>query len=89
MKNHLHKIKLRVLIWGVTTANIRNRQKMNLQILFYVIGGCRDHRLFHVELRETVVTPQNTILTEFSCVTDYTNHSEIVSWDFFTQAISW
>ena len=40
------------------------------QNLFCVIGGCRDLRLFHVELREIYVAPEKILLREFFCVID-------------------
>ena len=44
-----------------------------IQELFCAIGGCKDLRLFHVELRKIYVTPENLFLNEFFCVIDTRN----------------
>ena len=46
------------------TAKHAITKKINLQQLFYV-GSGTDHRLFHVELRDIFVTPEQLILREF------------------------
>ena len=35
------------------------------------MGGCRDHRLFYLELQESIVTHETRILRELICVVDH------------------
>ena len=65
-----------VILGGGYGKNYVITKRLIPQELFCVIGGCRDLRLFHVELREIPVTPEKIILREFFCVIDYAKVSQ-------------
>ena len=65
-----------VILGGRLRQNYVITKKLVPQELFCVIGGCKDLRLFHVELREIYVTPEKIILREFFCVIDYVRVSQ-------------
>ena len=54
-------------------------KKLTPQELSCVIGGCRDLRLFHVELRKIYLTPDKIILRELFCAIGSCELSEYVT----------
>ena len=55
------------ICWGRLRQNYVITKEFIPQELFCAIGGCRDLRLFHVELREIYVTLEEIILRESVC----------------------
>ena len=67
----IHPEHLRVIFEGDHSKTCLISEKLIPQEFFCIIGGRRDHRLFHVELRDMFVTLEKTILTELFCVIDH------------------
>ena len=59
------------VILGSVTANYVITKKSIPQELFCVVGGCRDLRLFHVELRDIHAPPENILFRELLAAIGY------------------
>ena len=51
-------------------------KKLNFRELVCIVGGCKDLRFFHAELRDMYVTPEKRIRREFFCIVDYAKLSQ-------------